>query len=392
MHPRLALDISWKRLLWAAVGAPSSAHDAQYASAAITDTFSSGYLVVGLSVRTIFDALLGELAVPAGASVLMTGVNIQNMADIVRAHELRVQAVDIAIDTLVPVPGALATAQAETAAPLCVVTQLFGSASHFDDLAELRGRGVVIIEDAAQAFSGTSHTGPGDADVSLFSFGPIKRRTALGGAVAVFRDADLAARVEQRLQRYRPLPDVWLRRRALKYLLLKAASMPWVYGSVMRAIAFSGRDPDAVIGAAARGFGGKALLEAIRVQPPRRLLVLMGRQISTTPSAGARREVCDTFARSLPNAARVGVSAHNNAYWLMPIRADNAEDLVLRLRRAGFDATRGATSLRALDPEHSEQARALIEDVVYVPNPADLAPDARDRLKQAVLSALRETR
>jgi dTDP-4-amino-4,6-dideoxygalactose transaminase len=347
-------------------------------------------LVFALSVRTIFDALLKEVAIPAGAPVLMSGINIQNMADLVRAHGLQIHAVDVATDTLAPEPGALVAAQAQTDAHTCVVTQLFGAANHFDDLAALKARGVIVIEDAAQAFAGAAHSGLPAADVSFFSFGPIKRRTALGGAIGVFQDASLAARVKQRLQSYPLLPDCWLRQRALKYLLLKAASAPWVYRQVMRTIALGGRDPDAVIGGFARGFNGKDLLQAIKFQLPLRMLVLMGHQISKTPSAYDRRTICDSFAASLPVTARVGELARNNAYWLMPVRAPDPGDLVKRMRKAGFDATRGTTSLRVLDADKTPKALSLIKDLVYLPNPADLAPKEREKLKKAVISALCE--
>lgn len=390
MHSRLKLDIDWRTLIWAAAGRRSSEQDAEAARAAIRKTFAPRHVVVGLSVRTTFDALLSEVALAAGAPVLMSGVNIQNMADIVVAHDFRVAAVDVAPDTLAPLPGALVAAQAELGANICVVTQLFGAANRFDDLQILKERGVLVVEDAAQAFAGAAHLGLPEADVSLFSFGPIKRRTALGGGVAVFQDARLAARVEERLGAYPVLPERWLRKRALKYLLLKAASTPWIYALLMRAVAASGRDPDAVIGGAARGFGGQALLKAIKQQPPRRMAVLLAHQILTSPSADRRRQLCDAFADALPEQARIGARATGNAYWLMPVRAADPERFVAHLRATGFDATRGATSLRALDSERTEHARELIANVVYVPNPADLAPNARRRLAKAVVEALQQ--
>jgi perosamine synthetase len=388
MHSRLKLDIGWRDLIWTAAGAPSSKQDAEDAIAAIRATFASGHVVVGLSVRTLFDALLAEMATPADAPVLMSGVNIQNMADIVRAQNLCALAVDVTGDTLAPAPGALAAGQEASGAKICVVTQLFGAANFFEDLSLLRQRGVFVIEDAAQAFADGSHIGLREVDVSLFSFGPIKRRTALGGAVAVFRDAELARRVEERLRTYPVLPEAWHRKRAAKYVVLKALSAPWVYGLLVRAIALSGKDPDAVIGAAARGFSGKAMLQAIKNQPPRRMVVLMARQIANAPSAQTRRRICDEFVGALPETARVGSAARDNAYWLMPVRANSPQSFVSRLRAEGFDASRGATSLRALDPERTEGARMLMDGVVYVPNPADLTSRARSKLQGAVLEAL----
>jgi dTDP-4-amino-4,6-dideoxygalactose transaminase len=308
MHSRLKLDIGWGDLLWAAMGAPVSRDDTRVAEAVVEKYFAPGRVVIGLSVRTVFDALLSEVGPPPQSSVLMSGINIQNMADIVRAHDLTIEAVDLDLATLAPEPDTLLNAQGRCGARLCVVTQLYGGVSEVWDAAELRKRGVLVVEDAAQAFSGDGYQGLSDADVTLFSFGPIKRRTALGGGVAVFRDPDLAARVRQRLETYDLLKERWFRARAVKYLILKLASTPWVYAGVIRAIAASGRDPDSVIGGAARGFGGQDLPEAIRKQPPRRLVSLMARRIAASPDPEFRRRIGRAFGRWL--CSDLSVLAH----------------------------------------------------------------------------------
>ena len=390
MHSRLKLDIGWGDLLWAAMGAPVSRDDTRVAEAVVEKYFAPGRVVIGLSVRTVFDALLSEVGPLSRSSVLMSGINIQNMADIVRAHDLTIEAVDLDLTTLAPEPDTLLNAQGRCGARLCVVTQLYGGVSEVWDAAELRKRGVLVVEDAAQAFSGDGYQGLSDADVTLFSFGPIKRRTALGGGVAVFRDPDLAARVRQRLETYDLLKERWFRARAVKYLILKLASIPWVYAGVIRAIAASGRDPDSVIGGAARGFGGQDLPEAIRKQPPRRLVSLMARRIAASPDPEFRRRIGRAFVDALPENAQVGGCVQTSAFWLMPVRASDPVGVIDRLRAAGFDATRGATSLRALAPDQTATAKGLIENVVYVPNPADLSEKERGRLLAVVCAALAE--
>ena len=72
--------------------------------------------------------------------------------------------------------------------------------------------------------------------------------------------------------------------------------------------------------------------------------------------------------------------------WL-PVIAADPDGLVETLRRHGFDATRGATSLRAFT---SAGARAshLVDHIVYPPHPADMAARDRIRLIEALLGAL----
>lgn len=385
MHVRLKLDITWSALCQAAAGWRSSDHKLAAARSRIQDYWSNRYVVIAASARTMFDALLTELALLPGEPVIMSAVNIQNMADIVVAHGLRVVPVDIDAGSLAPRPGALLEAQAETNARLCVVAQLFGSVSNIADAAVLRQRGVFVIEDAAQAFSGKFHRGSQQVDASLFSFGPIKRYTALGGGIGVLRDADLAHRIESRLQTYRQRSDFWFRRRALKYGLLKALSIPFAYKVVLLVIEAIGKDPETTIGEAARGFSDASLLDAIRTRPPKRMMVLMANRISQAGDYAKRRHVCTEFQARLPEALNViGSRADKHAYWLLPIRVADPVRVVKELRSAGFDATRGATSLRALVPIATPMAARLMEDIVYLPHPDGLAPGHRNRLATMV--------
>ena len=371
MHPRLTFDISWRRLLWAAFGGD--------ARAAWT-----GDTVAGLSVRTLFDAMLSEANLPAGAPVLVSGVNIQNMADLIRMHGLEPYAVDIAPGTLLPAGGDLLEAQARTGAKLCLIAHLFGSHGPIEALETLRARGVMVVEDLAQGFSAKALETAPSANVTLFSFGPIKRRTALGGALARFRDPDLEARVRARIETYPALTDAWFRRRARKYLLLKALSHPALYGLVFT---FAGRDPDAAIGQLARGFSGDDLLRNIRHRPPPRLLALLAKQASGDDEVADRRRACEAFLDALPDRFRIGAMAQSHVHWLVPLAVPDPEAFIRVLRRRGFDATRGATSLRAFTGPDS-LAGALMDRIVYLPHPADMTARARTRMRDAVLEAL----
>lgn len=385
MHSRLKFDIGWGPLLWTALGAPVSQarHDA--AQQDLENFWPDRHIVIGLSERTLFDALLSELALPRGDSVLMSGINIRNMADIVSAHGLNIAAADIDPVTLAPPPGALLEAQARTNARLCLVAQLYGSVNRIADAPSLRERGVLIVEDAAQGFAGPSYLGDPEADVSLFSFGPIKRRTALGGGIAAFRDAALASRVKQRLAAHTPRTETWLRQRALKYLLLKTLTGPALYSAVISAIKLTGKDPDSLIGEAARGFSGSNLIDAIRGRPPRRMIALMARQVCSTCAQSERQSTCRDFLRALPEAmTSLGKAAQQHAFWLVPLRCADPASAIRYLRQRGFDATRGTTSLRALDPASASNADTLMKEVVYIPHPAGLSQRQRKRLAKAL--------
>ncbi len=311
----------------------------------------------------------------------MSAINVENMADIVQAHGLEVVTVDVDVATLLPPPGAFLKAQTATGAELCVAAQLFGAVSEIADAEALQKRGVIVIEDAAQAFAGKFHAGDPQADISLFSFGPIKRATALGGAIGLFRDGQLAARIETRLSTYPQRSDFWFRQRALKYLGLKLFSLPLPYWVIIKTLTVLGKDPDTTIGSVARSFSGQTLLQAIRWKPPFRMRLLINAQTSQPQDYQTRHRTCRNFAGRLPPVVvELGQKARDHAFWLFPILAPNPEVLISHLRANGFDATRGATSMRVLQPEKTPHAKALMEKIVYLPNPADLPRRHQDRL------------
>jgi perosamine synthetase len=388
LYARLNFDISFSTLVWAAFGPPATDTAVSHAEAAIADYFGPRTTVIGLSVRTLFDAILAELIEPIGAPILMSAINIESMTQIATAHKRRTFAVDLDPQTLSPHPGSVVAAVENTGAKLFVTAQLYGSVNKIQDACDLRERGVLILEDSAQAFAGPHHLGDINADVSLFSFGPIKRRTALGGAVAVFRNNDLAERVRQRLKTYPVLSEAWHRQRALKYLALKVASSPIVLAGLFHLFKLFGADWDRIIGSSSRGFSHGDLLEAIKRQPPKQLSVLLAKQIIEASNPVHRQNVSSAFLSRLPKDCLVAQFAENHAHWLMPILVDQPDPFIERLQHFGFDATRGATSLRALDSNQTPIAQSILDRVVYLPHPAEMDEKGRQRLLQAVLSLL----
>lgn len=354
----------------------------------IEDFWSGRHGVVGLSVRTLFDALLAELNLSKGTVIVVSAINIDGMARIIEAHGLKLVVVDIDAQTLTPPPGAVLAACRQHAAPVCLIAQLYGTVSPIADAAELRAGGVTVVEDAAQAFAGGFYRGDPEASVSLFSFGPIKRATALGGGVAVMREGALAVRLRARLEGYQALSEAWFRRRALKYLLLKTLCSPVVYGLLFRLLIASGSDPEQKIGAVARGFSGQNLLTSIRKRPPPRLVALLAARLWEDHDHRARRSAAlEAELRSEPVARPIGRAAARHAAWLVPLLFEEPEKVMLELRGAGFDATRGATSLRALDPKTAVCAARVMQRVLYLPHPIGLTADERGRLHRAIAAA-----
>ncbi len=375
MDPRLRLDLSWSDLF---AGLTPGTADAR---ASIAAHWLGREAVAFLSVRTAFDALLQALVVSPGDEIVISAVNIESMAEVARSHGVRLRPVDIELETLAPAPEAVAAAIGPRTRAV-LIAHLYGARVDLSRYAAVKKPGVLLIEDCAQGWGGGYRWGA-DADVSFFSFGPIKRRTALGGGAAVFADRALASRCAAIEAAYAPMSEGWFVKRLAKFAGLKLASTPWLYGLVVQAVQWITGDAERAIGAAARGFPPGDLIRRLRFRPPQRLLALMARRLrqreDDTARIAAVREVMGALD---PRATVLGRAAPSNYYWLAPVLLADPAAAALALRAEGFDATRGATSLRAIDePGHAvPNARCLIDHVLYLPPPWHMSAARRRRL------------
>ncbi len=349
---------------------------------------------VGLSVRTGLDALLHVLALPKGSEVLMSAITIGDMVRIVEHHGLKAVPIDIDPETC-----ALRTDLLEAAITprtrLVLVAHLFGSRMPMDDIVALaRRHRLRVLEDCAQAFTADGYQGHPETDVTMFSFGPIKTATALGGALFCGRDAGLLAQINQRTQSYPVQTRGRFIQRIAKYAGLKALSYRWPYTLLVALTRLAGHDHDTLISGAVRGFSAGDLIHKIRYQPSAGLLGLLAWRIQRYRPAdlSARRRAAQTLLDALPDERIVGRHAPEHSHWVFPLQSEHPEALVQHLWAQGFDASQKASSLYAVqatgtDISSAAAARQAIAQIVYLPTDAGASPKELHRLAEAIKAA-----
>ncbi len=357
-------------------------------------------VLITLCVRTSLDLLLQSLNLPAGSEVLMSAINIRDMVEVVKQHGLVPVPIDIALDTLAPSLQLLETLISEKSR-VFIVAHLFGSIINLEPYAQLCQRhNILLVEDCAQAFAGLNYYGSKNADVSFFSFGPIKSCTALGGAVTLISNRILAEKMENLEQKYPCKSEFWFFKRVLKYFGLKLFSIPWIYCHLLTFIKFLNQDVDSVINSLTRGFSKGDILAKIRYRPPARMLTLLNRRLRNCHTHWFERwlEERESKARKflsllLPEIISPGQKAEWNSFWVVPILVSNPELLMTELRENGFDATRGNTSLTVVDCSYSASqitascpfnAEHLINHVLYLPVSESLPEKELVRLAEIV--------
>lgn len=393
--PRHFVDIEPADLAFALARAATPASDAARRIASVLGEARDDARVVCLSVRSGFDLVLTALALPVGSEVLVTAINIPDMARLLRAHGLVAVPVDLDPGDLTPDPAALARAVGPRTRAI-LVAHLFGARTDLSPYFELaRRHGLVVLEDGAQAFHGPSDWGDARALVSMWSFGTIKTATALGGGVLVVRDEPVARRVRALHAAWPVQPRRAFARKTATLLALAGVRAPGRYAALVQALELAGGDVERLLAATTRGFAyadDADLLRALRHRPSPALLALLARRLSRFDAGrlARRRDRGEQLVRAVTagGGSVLGGLQRDHTHWLVPVCARSPQALVGHLRRAGFDATGSATSLGVFQaPEGREpptRCRDAMARVVYVPAYPEIPEDDFARLVAAL--------
>ncbi len=344
------------------------------------------------SVRSGFDLLFDALDWHDG-EVLMSAMTIHDMVRIVEHHGLTPVPVDLDLDSLAPDVDLLRQAITPQTRAI-VVAHLFGSRVPLEPIAELaREHGLLLIEDCAQAFIGKDYIGDELADVSMFSFGPIKTGTALGGAVFRVHDAELLDRMRELQDQYRVQRRFTYFRRLLKYAAIKITASRVIMGALARGYRLAGSNHDSMINGLVRGFAGPDFFERIRRRPSTPLLAMLDRRLSRfrEKTMHQRIERGNALKQLLANRVTcAGEDALDHSYWVFPIVVDNPDQLCERLWRAGFDASRRSSMIVVSpatenDEDLAHDALELSERMVYLPFYPQMSMRAIQRMAKIIV-------
>jgi perosamine synthetase len=350
----------------------------------------SGGAVVGLSVRSLFDLWLSTQAWEPGDRIIFSGFTVSDMPRVAREHGLEVAAVDI--DPMTAEPDvAMLDELIDERTRAFVYTHLFGSRGNVTDALKLaHDRGLMFVEDCAEAYAGPSWTGNSAADITLFSFGPIKNATAFGGGIARLADPVVAQNMRS-LGSTQPVQTrVDYLNRVLKYGSLGLATTPLLFGRIVRLLALVGSSHDAALNRLSRGFPGSKFFTSIRRRPSRALLLVLERRLGQGDDPLARRSALgQALVRALDGVEIPTADAEEHTYWLVPALIADPNALIGRLDDHGFHATAG----RAFDVVESDAsvdrpeplgARRLFDSAVFLPFAPEMPAEALDKLASIV--------
>ncbi|MFH1567978.1 MAG: DegT/DnrJ/EryC1/StrS family aminotransferase [Gemmatimonadota bacterium] len=392
MIPRKRLDIGWGDLIWAVARCVRS-RDGQAAARRVEAAWGvPDPCLAAVSVRGGFEALLTALDLPAGSEVAMSALTVRGMVEIVEGHGLVPVPVDVAAADLSVSAAALRAALSERTRAV-LVAHLFGTRMPMAPvLAVARERGLLVIEDCAQAYTGDGFCGDPDSDVALFSFGPIKTATALGGALLRFRDPELRRRVLDCQEAWPVQGRVTFLARVGRFALLMALCGPRRYGVFVCLCHRCGGNHDRLVIRLARSYPPATFWTRIRRRPCGAQLDLLERRLRRYDRGRVARRVAAgaQVCAGLGSLERPGARVPFHAHWLFPVLCPDPDGLARQLWARGFDATRGGSSLVVVSPPpdrpemRAAAATKLLEHVLYLPVYPEVGEAGLARLVRAV--------
>jgi perosamine synthetase len=335
----------------------------------------SGDTMAAYSVRSGFDLLLQALDLKPGDEVIFSALNVRGMVKIVKEAGLVPVPVDLDLAHMAPSVERLKAAITKRSR-VFVVAHLFGTRLDLGPLFKLaKARGLITVEDCAQAFNGRNYPGAAAADLNMFSFGPIKTATALGGALIRVKDEKLRARMRALQIQYPVQPEAKHRKRIVQFMGLKLITARPVLGGIYRFYRAKGQDYEDKLADRVRDVAPLKTAKNMRFQPSATMLHLMNRRLSRFDmeqvSARQRKgeRLSGLIGTSVVQPAQA--NAHHD-YWVFPVLVSEPRKFIEALRREGFDAADLPRSQHISAPAdrpglEPATAAGVMRDLIVVP-------------------------
>jgi dTDP-4-amino-4,6-dideoxygalactose transaminase len=293
------------------------------------------------SVRSGFDLLLQALELQPKDEVIFSAMNINGMVSIVNREGYQPVPIDFDLASVTPTAESLKRAITPRSKVL-IVAHLFGCRLQFDHLIDVaHDAGLIVVEDCAQVFNGLDYPGNPRADLTMFSFGPLKNATALGGALVNLRNPALLAKMRALQAAYPIQPTKRQARRIFQFAGLKLLSLPLVFGLMQRFYAIQGKDFEDQVSERVRNVAKYKKAKSLRIRPSAALTALLCRRLAGfDPAVLARRAAQGRRLKELLGGSLrlPGQANAHHDYWAFPTLVESPPELIAALRREGFDA------------------------------------------------------
>lgn len=337
MWPCKDIDITWSDVIYAMWMCLVSS--IERSGSCELELPTNAAVVPCMSVRAAFDLYLTVRRWGQGDECIFVGVNVPDMFQIAESHGLSVCGTDID-----PITTQVNLSQIQTIinprTRFIVIPHLFGHRLDLREVIELAdAHDLEVIEDCAQAFSGSHWWGTQGATLSLFSFGPMKTATALQGAAAIVRDPVLSIEMKNEMDTFHTQPTWRYFLRIVRFGAMSMATPPLIYGSVIHVLKAFRVNHENLIHTSTKSLSNVATKRWLRARPCYALLrVIELRVKESNDGIKLRIEKGSIIHEAIGSAIDLVLRGRTpNNYWMIPILIDDPESFKKALRSEGFD-------------------------------------------------------
>jgi dTDP-4-amino-4,6-dideoxygalactose transaminase len=393
MWVRKSIDVGYTDLLWGLLQS-SLPTDPRWAVQRIVRIWGAEDSLICLSIRSGFDLFLQSANWSRGSEIIMSGLNIPDMSRIIQQHGLVSVGVDLNPLTLSPSPEDVERAITPRTKAI-LIAHLFGGLVDLDPYFEVaRRHKLVLIEDCAQSYVGNHDLGDPRADLSMFSFGPIKTNTSLAGAILRVRQAELLARMLTYQSTWPTQSRFSFLKRIGKYSVIKLLGSRLGMSLLYQTCLLRGTDHDRFISQAARGFPGGDFFHKIRHQPALPLLRMLARRLERFDASTMvkRQQRAQRFLKRLQEKSATGTLVSpgsglgRQTFWVLTLLVDEPERIVRELWKAGFDAT-NRCSLEVVGSNELPNCSQILKHCLFLPFDKRMSESELNRMAEVLLKA-----
>jgi len=307
--------------------------------------------------------------------ILYSALNVKGMVKISQRLGFTPVPVDLDVANLKPRMEALEAAVSKKSKVL-VIAHLMGTRMDLAPYAKFaKKHNLILVEDCAQVFDGQNYKGAREADICMFSFGPLKTATSLGGALIRVRDKALLEKMRNIQSDYALQTQKAQRKRVFKFMALKIITSPFVMGLIYRFYSSKGENYEDSLSNKVRDVAPLGNSNKLRMRPSLGMLRLLNRRLYTYPSNGLEeRTKKGEFLRDQLGGAVVlpGGESSIHSYWVFCLLADDPQTYIDELRKKGFDGANLPRSQAVPAPEGRAHLKAVIadnivKDIIVVP-------------------------
>eukprot|EP00358_Blepharisma_japonicum_P002213 CAMPEP_0202947056 /NCGR_PEP_ID=MMETSP1395-20130829/10522_1 /ASSEMBLY_ACC=CAM_ASM_000871 /TAXON_ID=5961 /ORGANISM="Blepharisma japonicum, Strain Stock R1072" /LENGTH=249 /DNA_ID=CAMNT_0049648055 /DNA_START=224 /DNA_END=973 /DNA_ORIENTATION=+ len=224
----------------------------------------------------------------------MSAVNIPEIVRIIKIHNCVPVPVDIDIDSLATSVDRIEAAITPKT-KLVLIASIFGTKNSLADIAKLtKKHNLILFEDCAEGYCGNGYSGDPNADITAFSFGPIKTSTAFQGAISFIRNEELFKDMETLHSLYPAQKSRVFLKKVLKYSFGKLLINSRFINAAARKISLKFKiDYKKYVVSMMRAFTPGQDLTIYRSQPSKAMLSFLYQRVQTFNEAAFEKQMAN---------------------------------------------------------------------------------------------------